>query len=50
MLDLYEAVRTNPSVNKLEIGDFLFAEYEALSAHMTQHLISITPKPADMKQ
>src|ERR1700716_861513 len=29
---------------------FLFAEYEALSAHMTQHLISITPKPADMKQ
>ena len=30
--------------------DFLFAEYEALSAHMTQHLISITPKPADMKQ
>jgi thymidylate synthase ThyX len=30
--------------------DFLFAEYQALSAHMTQHLISITPKPADMKQ
>src|SRR5437016_5034936 len=30
--------------------DFLFAEYEALSAHMTQHLISITPKPSDMKQ
>ena len=28
----------------------LFAEYDALSAHMTQHLISITPKPADMKQ
>jgi len=28
----------------------LFAEYEALSAHMTQHLISITPKPAEMKQ
>ena len=27
MLDLYEAVRRNPSVNKLEIGDFLFAEY-----------------------
>ena len=27
MLDLYEAVRQNPSVNKLEIGDFLFAEY-----------------------
>ncbi len=30
--------------------DFLFAEYEALSAHMTQYLISITPKPSDMKQ
>jgi thymidylate synthase ThyX len=28
----------------------LFAEYDALSAHMTQHLISIAPKPADMKQ
>lgn len=26
MLNLYEAVRTNPSNNKLEIGDFLFAE------------------------
>src|SRR5438552_11437617 len=33
-----------------EAVSFLFAEYEALSAHMTQHLISITPKPADMKQ
>jgi thymidylate synthase ThyX len=33
-----------------ETLDFVFAEYEALSAHMTQHLISITPKPADMKQ
>jgi thymidylate synthase ThyX len=33
-----------------ETLDFLFAEYEALSAHMTNHLISITPKPADMKQ
>src|SRR5436190_2888297 len=33
-----------------ETVDFLFAEYEALSAHMTQHLISITAKPADMKQ
>ena len=33
-----------------ETVDFLFAEYEALSAHMTQHLIHITPKPADMKQ
>ena len=27
MLNLYEAVRTNPSVNRLEIGEFLFAEY-----------------------
>ncbi|HEY5893681.1 MAG TPA: AraC family transcriptional regulator [Chthoniobacterales bacterium] len=27
MLNLYEAVRTNPSYNKLEIGDVLFAEY-----------------------
>jgi AraC-like DNA-binding protein len=27
MLNLYEAVRTNPSYNRLEIGDFLFAEY-----------------------
>src|SRR6202166_1839849 len=33
-----------------ETLDFLFAEYEALSAHMTQYLISITPKPGDMKQ
>src|SRR5271165_6337092 len=33
-----------------ETLDFLFAEYQALSAHMTQHLISITPKPAEMKQ
>src|SRR6202045_1589813 len=33
-----------------ETLDFLFAEYEALSAHMTEHLISITPKPADMQQ
>ena len=33
-----------------ETLDFLFAEYDALSAHMTQHLINITPKPADMKQ
>jgi thymidylate synthase ThyX len=32
-----------------ETLDFLFSEYEALSAHMTQHLISVTPKPADMK-
>src|SRR5438046_980378 len=30
--------------------DFLFTEYDALSAHMTDYLISITPKPADMKQ
>ena len=27
MLNLYEAIRTNPSYNKLEIGDFLFVEY-----------------------
>lgn len=27
MLDLYKAVRTNPSVNRLEIGEFLFAKY-----------------------
>ena len=27
MIDYYEAVRTDPSVNRLEIGDFLFAEY-----------------------
>jgi len=33
-----------------ETLDFLFAEYEALSAHMTAYLISITSKPADMKQ
>ena len=33
-----------------ETVDFLFAEYEALSAHMTQHLIGVTPKPAEMKQ
>src|SRR5271163_5231807 len=33
-----------------ETLDHLFAEYDALSAHMTQHLISITPKPPEMKQ
>jgi thymidylate synthase ThyX len=33
-----------------ETMDFLFAEYEALSAVMTDYLISITPKPVDMKQ
>jgi thymidylate synthase ThyX len=33
-----------------ETVDFLFAEYDALSTHMTQHLINITAKPADMKQ
>ena len=33
-----------------ETLDFLFTEYDALSAHMTQYLINITPKPADMKQ
>ena len=27
VLNLYEAIRTNRSYNKLEIGDFLFAEY-----------------------
>lgn len=27
MLNIYEAIRTNPKYNKLEIGDFLFAEY-----------------------
>ncbi|HTY89207.1 MAG TPA: AraC family transcriptional regulator [Candidatus Acidoferrum sp.] len=27
MLNLYEAVRSNPGIRKLEIGDFLFAEY-----------------------
>lgn len=27
MLNLYEAVRTNPIYNKLQIGSFLFAEY-----------------------
>jgi AraC-like DNA-binding protein len=27
VLNLYEAIRKNPSYNKLEIGDFLFAEY-----------------------
>jgi thymidylate synthase ThyX len=30
--------------------DSLFADYNALSAHMTEHLINITPKPEDMKQ
>jgi thymidylate synthase ThyX len=33
-----------------ETMDFLFSEYEALSAHMAQYLISIRPRPADMKQ
>jgi thymidylate synthase ThyX len=33
-----------------ETVDFLFTEYDALSAHMTDYLISITPKPADFKQ
>jgi thymidylate synthase ThyX len=33
-----------------ETLDFLFAEYETLSALMTEYLISVTPKPADMKQ
>lgn len=33
-----------------ETVDFLFTEYDALSVHMTDYLISITPKPADFKQ
>jgi thymidylate synthase ThyX len=43
---------TDDEARKLyrETLDFLFAEYEALSAHMTNYLISITPKPSDMKQ
>jgi len=27
MLDLFEAVRTNPGINRLEIGEFLFSEF-----------------------
>ncbi len=27
MLDLYDAVRSNPAINRLEIGEFLFAEF-----------------------
>ena len=43
---------TDDEARKLyrETLDFLFAEYQVLSAHMTQHLIGITPKPAEMKQ
>jgi thymidylate synthase ThyX len=33
-----------------ETMDFLFAEYEKLSAHMTNYLISITSRPAEMKE
>src|ERR1700678_1287005 len=33
-----------------ETLDFLFAEYEKLSAHMTNYPLSITPKPDEMKQ
>ncbi|MGA6980210.1 MAG: FAD-dependent thymidylate synthase [Candidatus Sulfotelmatobacter sp.] len=33
-----------------ETLDFLFTEYEKLSAHMTNYLISITPRPAEMKE
>jgi len=33
-----------------ETVDFLFAEYDGMSVVMTDYLISITPKPADMKQ
>jgi len=45
----FRSRRGSPRTLSRDAG-FLFAEYEALSAHMTQHLISITPKPADMKQ
>ena len=50
--DFGPAGRDNDEARTLyrETLDFLFAEYQALSAHMTQHLINITPKPADMKQ
>ncbi|MFZ0197777.1 MAG: FAD-dependent thymidylate synthase [Candidatus Sulfotelmatobacter sp.] len=43
---------TDTEARKLycETLDFLFAEYEALSAHMANYLMSITPKPAEMKQ
>jgi thymidylate synthase ThyX len=43
---------TDDEARKLYCGtlDSLFAEYNALSAHMAQHLINITPKPAEMKQ
>jgi thymidylate synthase ThyX len=43
---------TDDEAHKLyrETLDFLFAEYEALSAHMSRYLMSITPKPAEMKQ
>lgn len=33
-----------------ETLDFLFGEYEEMSAQMTEYLISITPKPAEMRQ
>jgi thymidylate synthase ThyX len=33
-----------------ETVDFLFAEYEALSEQMFQHLMSRTPRPDEMKQ
>src|ERR1700723_1808954 len=43
---------TDDEARKLycETLDNLFAEYNALSEHMTQHLINITPRPAEMKQ
>src|SRR5262250_3491639 len=43
---------TDDEARKLyrETIDFLFAEYDRLSAVMTDYLISITPKPAEMKQ
>ena len=33
-----------------ETLDFLFAEYDALSAYMARYLMSITPRPGEMKQ
>ena len=44
--------RSDDEARKLyrETVDFLFTEYDALSVHMTDYLISITPKPADFKQ
>ena len=48
----YTPVFSDPGSQTLyrETVDFLFAEYEALSEQMFQHLMSRTPKPDDMKQ